>query len=253
MQIRDEQMRAFEVRNRPQFEEELVAHLKEFAPKHSAVIGEAQLRSVVSSGIDRAAQCDFTKRGPVRFFLEMMFMFGSGFDTDPQIPWAPGLLVGNPSDQISRADQLHAVTIDYLNSVAGPQRQYAIDALRRLQHTRLEDLYAPGPAFDHAVISAFRNIYPRKCEYLGEAVLREVIRRGKALASAHGAASEQSAALFIALSFSLGHQFASDPLFPWIAAALDQAAEPNAEARAARLHNRARLYLDRAVSYLEAN
>lgn len=246
-------MVVLEAEQRSFFIDELVAHLRDFAPKHSSLFDDPQLRSLVSSGVDRAATYGFTRRGPVRFFLEMSFMFGSGFDTDVQLPWVHQTLANKAMDEMTRADLVHEATLDYLRSVAGPNRLYTIEALHRLQRVRIEDWSVQGPLFEDHVLRACASLYPQKCEYLGQAVLREAIRGGRALAALHGAAAERWQMLFIALSFSIGHQFASDPLFPWISATLDPSSGLDGEARAAKLYSRSRIYLDHAISYLEAH
>src|SRR3982751_6102142 len=90
------------------FEQTLFEHIKTIAPRHVEVLGDVAAREVVMGGIERAKGHGFIKRGPVRFFVEMMFLFGSEFDTDPLLPWADGVLT-NPSikDEVERADILH--------------------------------------------------------------------------------------------------------------------------------------------------
>jgi hypothetical protein len=50
----------------------------------------------VRRGVARAVELGFTKRGPIRLFLELEWLFGTGFDTDPQIPWA-GEVLSDPT------------------------------------------------------------------------------------------------------------------------------------------------------------
>jgi len=74
------------------FEQEMVNHLFSFSPKHCEVIKEPGVREVIRLGLQRAEAFGFTFRGPVRLFIELMFMFGSEFATDPQHPWAAAAL-----------------------------------------------------------------------------------------------------------------------------------------------------------------
>ena len=86
--IRQEQAEAFRQNALQKFEDEMVEHLQGFASGHWMVIGEKTGRLVIQLGLKNAGQYGFTNRGPVRFYIELMFMFGSYFDTDPQYPWA---------------------------------------------------------------------------------------------------------------------------------------------------------------------
>src|SRR5579863_8700811 len=102
--IRQEQIETFRRATLQQFEDRMVTHLQQFAPRHWRVMSEADGRKVIRLGIDRAAQRGFTNEGPVRFFIELMFMFGSYFDTDLQHPWATAILEDSAfPDQIARA------------------------------------------------------------------------------------------------------------------------------------------------------
>ena len=81
-------MLAFEQAALRRFEDEMVVHSKDFSPLLCEIIGEDQLRVAVRQAMARAAGYGFTYRGPIRLFIEMMFLCGSAFDTDPQYPAA---------------------------------------------------------------------------------------------------------------------------------------------------------------------
>src|SRR6187431_1511713 len=106
--IRTAQFEALRAVPRGVFEDSMVAHLAKYAPKHCEVIGQDAVREAIRLGIDRARTYGLTNRGPVRFYLESMFMFGSDFDTDPQFSWATAILNdGRLSDQMAKADRLY--------------------------------------------------------------------------------------------------------------------------------------------------
>src|SRR5215510_13947025 len=107
--IRSEQADAFRQAALQKFEDEMVVHLKTSYAEHWKVMGEVAGRCVIQLGIERAKKHGFTNRGPVRFYIELMFMFGSYFDSDPQHPWASHVLNDPESvDQSVRADRLYA-------------------------------------------------------------------------------------------------------------------------------------------------
>lgn len=250
--IRNEQMQTMQSVALDEFENEMVAHIKEFAPKHSEVIKDEGVREVVRLGIERAKQYGLTNRGPVRFFIEMMFMFGSSFDTDFQLPWAGGTLNNETiKDQAQRADILHDKMLEYLEAVAGENDQYALESLRRLEKARYEDYKGTGEHFDKRAADALKQLYPQKCEYLGDELLAQVVRQGKKSAKKHSVKTEKSAALFVALTFALGHGFDEDALYPWVSKTLRDEAVKDADERADRLERKMRIYLSEALKYLE--
>jgi hypothetical protein len=145
-----------------QFEDEMVEHLDNFAPKHCEVIKESGIRTVIRLGVERAKEYGFTNRGPVRFYIELMFMFGSYFDTDPQYQWAGEVLNDRAvSDQMFRASGLHYKATDYVERVSGPNHVYSIEALRRLTRSAIESL-APGVDFQQTAALGLANLYPQK-------------------------------------------------------------------------------------------
>ncbi len=53
------------------------------------------------------------------------------------------------------------------------------------------------------------------------------------------------------MMFGIGWGFADDPLWPWIGATLADPAIKTPERRAERLQKRTRIYLERALRYLD--
>ncbi len=86
--IRKSQMEVFETIAARRFEEGLLDHFRAFFPQHAAVLGEAQLQRVLRYGLQRAESRGLgTERG-IYLYIALMFMLGSRFDEDPQLPWA---------------------------------------------------------------------------------------------------------------------------------------------------------------------
>jgi hypothetical protein len=246
--IRRQQQQAFQRAALRRFEDEMVEHIKKFAQKHCEVIGEPAVRSVIRLGMARAKQYGFTNRGPVRFYLELMFMFGSFFDGDPQLPWVMQILNDRAmQDQMVRAERLHGMTMEYLIYVVGPNKEYYMEALRRISQARVEDFPVTDGDIENAAVRALNTLYPQKCEYVEQARLRALIQGCLKEAKDHGVSTWKGVLLFILLAFTLGHGCASDPQFPWIGATLDNAPVGDPDARTERLYKKATAYLAGAL------
>ena len=248
--IRDQQMQSFAQNAKKQFQDGIVTHISRFAARRFEILGEKAIGQIVSSGMERAEKYGFTNRGPVRFYVELMFMLGSDFDTDPQYPWAAELLgAKDTADQMKRADQLHQATMDYVEKVVGQDLEYEREALYRV--------VGPAPvAFsfsgdDRSTITAFlRKIYPQKCEYLGDPVLEDLVQRGISSASAYSGSS-RAAMIFAGLMFVFGHGCLSDTQFPWIADTLQTGDPGDADRKIEQLYSKTRIYLQNALKELE--
>lgn len=243
-------MTAFETVALRQFENEMIGHLKVFAAKHCEILGVEGVRKVIRRGMERAAAHGFTNRGPLRLYLEAMFMLGSDFDTDPQLPWAARILGDRKTaDQMVRADRLYGCLTDYVDQVAGPDDAFAKEALRRARRVRFEDLATAGGDREKQILARFEANYPEKCRYVGEPALRTILHRGATLGREHGVSSDAGVVLMIGLMFILGHGFAADPQFPWIALTLSNGRIEDPNRRAERLYSKSMTYLDRVLAY----
>ncbi|MBV9152484.1 MAG: hypothetical protein JO213_09340 [Alphaproteobacteria bacterium] len=233
------------------FESEMVAHLTEFSPPLAKAAGEPQLRQAIRFGIGHAAEHRFDQRGPVRLYLELMLLFGSYFDTDPQYPWVAEILSSAAAQpQMQRAMLLYEKTLDYRQHVAGADDVYTLHALRNVQAlARLAEPFSGSPI--DGMLQEIGKLYPQKAAYVGreplETLIREALERGRVL----GFSTRRHAALLVILALAFGHGFASDPLYPWIARTLDDQTITDPTARADRLTRRALTWLDRVLANYE--
>src|SRR5579871_2919118 len=108
----------------------MVKHLSEFAPEHTRVLGEPATAAIVRTGIARAEDYGFVTEGPVRLYIEMMFLLGSGFDTDPLFPRVSEILTSQDGET-ERARALYEWITVYSRAVFGTNGKLMRAALRR--------------------------------------------------------------------------------------------------------------------------
>jgi hypothetical protein len=242
------QLEGFRQHQLQEFEDEMVDHFEEFAPRHWQVMGELDGRRAIRRGIEQSMKYGFTNHGSVRFYIELMFMFGSSFDTDPQHPWAIRILgAPGPLDQMTRADQLYSAMNDYLAQVSGPDHKYLKEAMERLSRVSIDDISRSGANLEGNLLRQLEFIYPEKCGYLGESVLRSMIQCGFRLAEDYSFTTEKGKVLMVALTFAVGHGFAHDPLYNWIQKRLEDSRRREPEKRIEQLHSKALIYLRHIV------
>jgi hypothetical protein len=139
---------------------------------------------------------------------------------------------------------------EYLDKVAGPDNEFSIQALRRLQLASFDSIAAGSAGFDDAVTRGLRAIYPQKAECVGESVIQGLIQRGLDLSKKHSLSTHKGTALIVSLMFALGHGITVDPLYPWIGATLNDRLVTDPAARTDRLYSKTRVYLDRVLAHL---
>jgi len=232
-------MEAFEREALQTYEDEMVEHIKQFVPKHSEIIGEPMVRKVVRMGIERANDYDLTTRGPVRFYIELMFILGSDFDTDPQYPWAEEILSDlEITDEMERADRLYEKTINFLKKVEGLEYKYKKEAMHRICIMRFEDLPSSEEDFEREIEECLQIIYPQKFEYIGETAITELVRSGYEVAQDHAVSAISAISLFVILMFILGHGCFNDSQFFWIKETLNNSLIIKSTERFKKLHLR---------------
>jgi hypothetical protein len=242
--IRQEQADTFRKTALQKFEDEMVEHLKKSYAEHWKVMGEEAGRRVIQLGIDQAKKHGFTNRGPVRFYIELMFMFGSYFDTDPQYPWASAVLTDSENvDQTVRADRLYVAMNEYLAQVVEPEREHLRAAVQRLMPSRVEDVLKPGVNLEEMILQMLRSICPVRCEYSGDSVLRTLVQHGFGLARRYGFTTDKGMVLMVVLTFAVGHGFYKDPLNGWIVRRLENPRWPDVNKRVDDLSSKSLLYL----------
>ncbi|MBL8470654.1 MAG: hypothetical protein KF778_05990 [Rhodocyclaceae bacterium] len=246
LKIRKAQMRALEHAVTAEFAEQLATHLFDFAPQHCRALGRAGVVAIARAGIQRARSHGFEARGEVKLYVELMFLFGSAFDSDPQYHWLHALLDAEGDRPAARADALHAATMDYIEKVAGLDRRAYRESMERAQQLDFERL---APDLDaHAVgMRYFRHVSPMKLLYVGEPALSALIAHAVDCARGLGAATSASAFRLAALMFVLGHGVLDDAQYPWVAELLAGGDGLSPDARIARIPPRAFAYLKAAM------
>jgi hypothetical protein len=245
--IRKEQMQVFEQAAVKSFESRMVEHLKKEFPKHSEAMGEGALQKVVRRGRERAAKYGLAGERSVRLYLELMLMLGSGFDEDPQLPWAADVLRNQGAgEETARIDALYKKVGEYAHRTAGPKNEYLDRALRALPAEKLEGYIGSGaPSFEDYMLRRLGMLYREKAEAVGREPLRVMIARGVEGARRTRLITEAGVMLYVFLMFFLGSGFASDPQFRWASEILKDETLGEPAKKATRLHEAAMAYLGR--------
>jgi len=83
-------------------------------PQKYRMVGEVLLRGVVTDGVQRARTYGMTTRRGQLLFIGLMFMFGGGFDTDPQLPDLAAVLNDAELAEQVKVEKLHQIALLYV-------------------------------------------------------------------------------------------------------------------------------------------
>lgn len=251
MQIRPEQFEAFERKAHQDFEDELVAHLKAFSPRHAAGVGDAGLRKLIRSGLRNARRYGFRLRGSLRFYVECQVMFGHEFHADPLIPWAEREFGRGPgTDELARADALHDIAAAYRKAVVGEKEEIEAAAVERLVSRPVTDWLGGDPS-DAATEQLIGTVYPEKVAAVPSPVVATVVARARQAAAAHQLSAAAGGRVLAALMVAFGSGVLTDPQFPWVAKNLQDTAGQPPPKRAEGLATRTLAYLSDGLADLK--
>jgi len=225
----------------------LVQHCRQNSPRLCDVAGDAGIHKVVDLGIRRAEQYGFRDEPQVRFYIDMMLVLGSEFDTDPQFPWAAATLQDRFSKPQVRGLVLYRDLSLYLDRVMGPQREFVKNALTALVRMRSE---LPPP--EHRTISTVRKwllqLFPQKSDDVTEEQLAQIAWSAAQRAAEFKIPGGHGFLTGVMLVF--GHGATRDPLYPWISNVLNDPRITSEGARLQRLWTKLRTYAESARKYL---
>lgn len=231
------------------FENRLLEHLEAFFPKNCEILGKEQVCKVVQLGIERAEQYGLVTERDLHLYVGLMFMLGSYFDQDPQLPWAAQILADeNIVDPSVRVDRLHDRAMAFLNEAAGQESQYLERALRKGRELPASALTRTGEdrqlSFGDYMLKLLYAWYPEKYQAVGDPGIRQLVRQGYQVARGYGLTDEKGIAIYLGLMFLLGGEFDRDPQYPWAETVLRDAALTDPAKKGEALHQGALAHLE---------
>jgi hypothetical protein len=186
VRIQGRQATALEAAELQRFKQNLVLHVRRFFPGHYRAFGDACIRSAIELSVRDARVHGLTTERNVCLYLNIMLMLGAEFERDPQFPWAADILQKANSAN-AKMDDLSAVTLDFMDRVAGVDNRRINRALSRLRHTFIGIISMPVTVpFEEHMLFTFHHLYPEKAAAVGEPSLQALIRSGREAALRHG-------------------------------------------------------------------
>jgi hypothetical protein len=247
--ILKDQMQAFELIDPKSFEESMLEHVREYFPKIVEVAGEEKILVFNRRSHERAKEYGFATRHEVYLFIDFMVMLGSGFDADPQLPWAADILQDESiPDPTARIDQLYDTVIRYLDQVVGKDGVFPVGPMRTLIDYplgQLEQRLAAG--LEQGMLDEFKRICPQKYDLVSEDQFRKLITEGVELAGAYGFIRNREVGFLLILMYVFGHCFASDPQYSVLTDVLVDKNLSDGKQKLGRLHEVLRTELTKAL------
>lgn len=250
LRIRNRQMRTFEQAAMSGFETRMVEHLRTYFPGHYKIWGPETARTVVQYGCKKAQAYDFITERTICLYLTLMATLGGNFDTDPQLPWASTMLTDPTiAEPTIRIDRLTDHAMEFLDQTVGKNDHYLNRALLRVRNEFAELLADPSfPDLPTHALAMLNKLFPQKYRAVGEECLRAVVSVGMQRAGGYGITTRRGQLIYLALMFTFGSGFDSDPQLPDYAVILKNP-DLDGQEKAEKLHQLARDYIEQWASW----
>ncbi len=255
LKIRKEQIDELAKVSVKRFEDDMLAHVKEFFPGHYEIFGEPTVRRVIQYAVDRSEGYGFTTERNVCLYINLILLLGSNFDADVQYPWAEEILSDTTgADPAARADRLHDTATGYLDRVAGRNNAYYRRALANIREMSVQDLSnSASEKVDRTAFSQLQKIWPEKCQEMGGATLQQLVQLSIEFSQGYDITSERGILIYAALMLVLGSGFDEDPQFPWAEEILHDESISDEATRVRRLYDEAMALLESCAAWSSEN
>ena len=245
LKIRCKQIEVFKIEATNHFEDDMVAHIRQFFPNHFGMAGQSVVRDVVRYGIQRSNTYGFVTQRNMCLYITVMAMLGSNFDKDFFFPWVPSILNDGNSPASTRAERLADVALCYMKEIGGKENIDINRAFVRLRKTySLLATREPPRDFESYMKKILQSLYPKKYAVLGESVIERLIWHGIQTAAAYNITEKKGRLLLIVLMFFIGSLCDSEPFCPWLCKTLNDPLAKNEKAKINRLYRESTFYLE---------
>jgi hypothetical protein len=241
--IRREQFEALSAACGAQFERELNAHARGFAPQLCHAAGEQGVNELVRLSIFGAHKYGWSDRELTQFYLELALTFGAGFAGDPQYPWLCELLRDPLCSAPTRAQLIHAEVTRYLNAVVGAQGEFSMRAYTNFNTAFSSAGQFALPSRPTDLARRAEVIYPEKLKYLGVDGFASVQALAERAIESFDVDPQHGSALLITAMLLFGTGVLDDPMYPWFNSVLRDRRITNLSARLARAERKLLRYV----------
>ena len=238
LQIRNDQMLAFQSDRHRRFDDSLVAHVKTYFASHFEAQGEACVRRTAHLAQKRAAAYGFQDERSVFLYLTVVYMYGLYFDEDRLLPWVGDILVDKPAKDVdSTIDKLADEALIRFQKITGDGQRSLFRTLSKVKKELPRLLSeSDGSEFEIEMAQRLYKIDPRRHDAFGSDAVLNLIRDSRLKTSRYGLFSQEGNRLFVLAAFMLGSHFDNDPMWERINRHLKDSAVTEENDRVLRIY-----------------
>ncbi|WP_275365035.1 hypothetical protein [Xenorhabdus bovienii] len=178
-------------------------------------LGEDELRTALEKAVEKAKNDGFDQRGAVQFYIDILILFGTEFQTDPQYSWIKTILDSHfHLPQLERTNLLYHEVTRYLNEVHGEQDEHLKTSILKFQNINIERLNVQWNIYENNVDALLNSLYPQKYRYTKQDNIKKFIQFGVEKSNQYNIENANHSAFLTLIMFLLGHQFEQNFFLP---------------------------------------
>ncbi|ECJ2427910.1 TPA: hypothetical protein JDC26_004423 [Salmonella enterica subsp. salamae] len=147
--------------------DELIDHIKYVFPSLPFSCGANDLYSYIEMNIVRAKNAGYTQRGAVRLYIDMMIIFGVGFERDPLFKNIVTRNINENLSQIEKTMNLYSFLNRYINDVYGEGGVFFMESLNKFKDFNINGISVTYENNFYNIHALLKYIYPQRYEFIG--------------------------------------------------------------------------------------
>ena len=231
-------LESFETPDTTAFVDYMLRHIAEHFPAHTLLLGKKDMETFIKFGREQAKARGFATRYEVTLYIDLMVMLGSGFYTDPLLPWSAYNITHTTGEHSEHyMDKLYKMAMQYMDSVVGHGNAFPVDQLQHFQHVPLSGLKRGNtPSFEQDVLLFFKHFWWAKYRQSKQEAKQQLVRSGIEVAQTFGFTNLHVVEYFVVLTYLLGHEFYKDPMYAYLVEILNDTALQSETEKYEKLH-----------------
>lgn len=200
----------------------------QYLPKPFTKLTQHAHRAFIQNGIEEAQNWHLTERGPVRFFIDLLIIFGTKCYQDPCYRWITEGLQRTEESQITRTNQLYLTMTHYLTAIEGEDKQFLQQMLDRILSFETSGISFTKATLYEDIYHCLTWLAPQKMHHILPDQLAQFIVLATEKCMLHfQSQSAQIIGMMTMMMFLLGHDMDNNPLYSWIQMAEVRATHPD--------------------------
>lgn len=175
MEFNEGQVDLFKALSFKDYIDEVFSHCEVMYPALVSSQHREKFCYYIEQSIALAKKADFTQRGPVRLFIDMIILLGYNFEQDPQYQWAKFNEMNKASSQLEKSMMMYRILEQYIAAVYGENNVFFEQSLVKLSNLNINTISDSKENYHNNTHELLNYIHPQRYDLLGHESIDNLI------------------------------------------------------------------------------